>query len=70
MTRMVGLPACKGILAFKRGHYAEAADLLAGLPAIAHRLGGSDAQQKIIALTHEAARLHAPAHRATFRMVA
>ena len=70
MTRMVGLPACKGILAFKRRRYAEAADLLAGLPAIAHRLGGSDAQQKIIALTHEAARLHAPAHRATFRMVA
>lgn len=55
MTRTVGLPACKGIMAYGLGRYDEAASLLAELPAIAHRIGGSQTQQSIIALTHEAA---------------
>jgi hypothetical protein len=70
MTRVVGLPACKGILAFARGRYAEAVDLLSRLPEVAHRLGGSNAQHKIIALTLEAARLRTSAHSVTFRMAA
>ncbi len=70
MTRTVGLPACKGVLAFGLERYAEAADFLSRLPAIAHRLGGSNAQHNIIALTHEAACRRVSAYSATFRMAA
>ncbi|UEM03932.1 tetratricopeptide repeat protein [Skermanella rosea] len=51
MTRDVGLPACLGLLAFGRGDYAAATDLLLPLPAISRRFGGSDAQRDVIALT-------------------
>jgi tetratricopeptide (TPR) repeat protein len=70
MTRVVGLPACKGILAFARGRYVHAADLLSGLPEVAYRLGGSNAQNGIVALTLEAARLRAQAHGTAFRLAA
>lgn len=70
MTRTVGLPACKGVLAFGLERYEEAADFLARLPAVAHRLGGSNAQHNIIALTHEAASRRLPAYGATLRMAA
>ena len=70
MTRLVGLPACRGILAYGRGHYAEAADLLSRLPEIAYRLGGSNAQHGVIALTHAAARVRASAFGAGNRKVA
>jgi tetratricopeptide (TPR) repeat protein len=57
MTRVVGLPACRALRAFGEGRYREAAALLAALPLRAHRLGGSRAQQGVIALTlDEAAR--------------
>jgi tetratricopeptide (TPR) repeat protein len=55
MTRLVGLPACRALAAFGQGRYREAADLLGGLPALAHRLGGSRAQHGIVALTLEEA---------------
>jgi tetratricopeptide (TPR) repeat protein len=51
MTRLVGLPASRALLAFGQGDFAAAARLLGSLPAIAHRLGGSQAQRDIIQLT-------------------
>ena len=50
-TRMLGLPACRALLAFGRGDCAQAIGLLAGLPALAHRLGGSHAQRDVLHLT-------------------
>jgi len=50
-TRDVGHPALLGIQAFGRGRYKEATALLAPLPAIAHRFGGSHAQRDVIELT-------------------
>ncbi|MFN0314711.1 MAG: tetratricopeptide repeat protein [Burkholderiales bacterium] len=71
MTRTVGLPACQGILAFARGRHAQAADLLSRLPEVAYRLGGSNAQHGIIAMTLEAARLRTPrAHSTSFWLAA
>lgn len=63
MTRLVGLPACRALAAFGQGRYREAAAMLGGLPALAHRLGGSRAQHGIVALTLEEAarRAHRPA---------
>jgi hypothetical protein len=51
MTRLVGLPACRGLLAFGQRDFAGAARLFGSLPAIARRLGGSQAQRDIIQLT-------------------
>jgi tetratricopeptide (TPR) repeat protein len=50
-TCQVGLPACRALLAFGRGDDARAIALLAGLPASAHRLGGSHAQRDVLNLT-------------------
>jgi len=55
MTRLIGLPACLALRAWGGGRYAEAAERLGGLPALAHRLGGSRAQHGIVALTLEEA---------------
>jgi hypothetical protein len=55
MTRLVGLPACRAIRAFGRDRYAEAEQLLAQLPPIAHRIGGSQAQRDVLDLTRAAA---------------
>jgi tetratricopeptide (TPR) repeat protein len=59
MTRLVGLPASRALRAFGEGDYRQAAALLGGLPALAHRLGGSRAQQGIVALTLEEAQRRA-----------
>jgi tetratricopeptide (TPR) repeat protein len=56
MTRLVGLPASRALLAFARGEHAVAEDLLAELPPIAHRIGGSQAQRDVLDLTRTAAR--------------
>jgi tetratricopeptide (TPR) repeat protein len=73
-TRRIGLPACRGLLAFGRGDDALAVALLASLPAAAHRLGGSHAQRDVLRLTlvHAAERIGSgsrrpshPAHRFT-----
>jgi hypothetical protein len=50
-TRQVGLPACRALLAFGSGDYGLAVTLLASLPAVAHRLGGSHAQRGALHLT-------------------
>ena len=55
MTRLVGLPASRALLAFGRGEYAAAEKLLAELPPIAHRIGGSQAQRDVLDLTRVAA---------------
>ncbi|HET7159523.1 MAG TPA: tetratricopeptide repeat protein, partial [Burkholderiales bacterium] len=51
LTRMMGLPACRALLAFGRGDYATTARLLGAVPAVAHRLGGSHAQREVLHLT-------------------
>ncbi len=51
MTRMLGLPACRALMAFGRGDDTLALTLLASLPAQAHRLGGSHAQRDVLHLT-------------------
>ena len=51
MTRLVGLPASRALLAFGRGQYTAAENLLARLPPIAHRIGGSQAQRDVLDLT-------------------
>jgi hypothetical protein len=50
-TRLVGLPACRGILAFGRGDYTRATELLGTIPAFARRIGGSHAQRDLLHLT-------------------
>ena len=50
-TRLLGLPACRALIAFGRGDDVLATTLLAGLPAHAHRLGGSHAQRDVLHLT-------------------
>jgi hypothetical protein len=62
-TRQLGLPASRALLAFGRGDDALAIRLLAGLPTIAHRLGGSHAQRDILHLTlqHAVQRTRRPA---------
>ena len=50
-TRLVGLAACRAIIAFGRGYYARASELIGALPASAHRLGGSHAQPNLLYLT-------------------
>lgn len=50
-TRLVGLPACRALMAFGRGLRYRAAKLFARLPAFAHRIGGSHAQRDVLTLT-------------------
>jgi hypothetical protein len=50
-TRQFGQAACQAMVAFGRGEHARAIVLLAGLPAVAHRLGGSHAQRDLLHLT-------------------
>jgi len=50
-TRKLGLPACRALLAFGRGDDALAVSLLATLPPLARRLGGSHAQRDVLHLT-------------------
>lgn len=55
MTRLVGLPAARALLAFGQGQFARAETLLRALPPVAHRLGGSHAQRDVLQLTRAAA---------------
>ena len=50
-TRLLGLPAGRALIAFGRGDDTLAITLLASLPALAHRLGGSHAQRDVLHLT-------------------
>jgi tetratricopeptide (TPR) repeat protein len=71
MTRMLGLPACRALIAFGRGDDTLALTLLAALPAQAHRLGGSHAQRDVLHLTmlQTVERLRRP-HRNTAKKLA
>jgi tetratricopeptide (TPR) repeat protein len=51
MTREIGVPASRAIVAFGRGDYATAIDLLEPLRLVAHRFGGSHAQRDVLGLT-------------------
>jgi hypothetical protein len=51
MTRQVGLPVCRGLLAFSRGNYEATIDALLPIRYVAHRFGGSHAQRDLIAQT-------------------
>jgi hypothetical protein len=51
MTRDVGLPICRAIQAFGRGHYRAAIEELMPVRQIAHRFGGSHAQRDVLSLT-------------------
>ena len=55
MTRFVGLPAARALVAFGQGQFARAETLLRGLPPVAHKLGGSHAQRDVLTLTRAAA---------------
>ncbi|MEJ8809773.1 tetratricopeptide repeat protein [Variovorax ureilyticus] len=50
-TRELGLASCRAMIAFGRGDDTLAVTLLASLPALAHRLGGSHAQRDVLHLT-------------------
>ncbi len=63
-TREIGLLACRGLMAFGRGDHTLAITLLASLPAVAHRLGGSHAQRDVLHLTllRAVERIRRPGH--------
>jgi tetratricopeptide (TPR) repeat protein len=50
-TRLLGLDACRALLAYGRGEHASVVRLLSRLPASVHRLGGSHAQRDVLQLT-------------------
>ena len=60
MTRLVGLPASRALVAFAREDYAGAEAALRALPPVAHRIGGSHAQRDILQLTRAAAAQRRP----------
>ena len=64
-TRLLGLPAGRALIAYGRGNDTLAITLLASLPALAHRLGGSHAQRDVLHLTllHAIERIRRPARR-------
>jgi hypothetical protein len=51
MTRAVGLPVARAILAYSEGRYGDTVELLAPVKAIAARAGGSHAQRDLLAQT-------------------
>jgi hypothetical protein len=56
MARLVSEPAARALLAYGRGDYASAEQLLRALPPVSHRIGGSHAQRDVLELTRFAAR--------------
>jgi hypothetical protein len=50
-TRMFGMAACEGIAAFGEGDDARTLALLASIPTVMQRLGGSHAQRDVLHLT-------------------
>jgi tetratricopeptide (TPR) repeat protein len=68
-TQKVGLALGTGIVAFARGDHAAAVQLLEPLPAIARRMGGSNAQRDLINLTLLEAALRAGVRDTAGRLV-
>jgi hypothetical protein len=50
-TRLLGLDACRALMAYGHGDHDHVVRLLSRLPASAHRLGGSHAQRDVLQLT-------------------
>lgn len=63
MSRDVGLPLAKALIAFENGAYANCIELLLPIRTIANRFGGSHAQRDVIHLTLTEAALRAGAQR-------
>jgi hypothetical protein len=63
MSREVGLPLARALIAFASGAYSECISLLLPIRTIANRFGGSHAQRDIIHLTLAEATLRAGNHR-------
>ena len=59
MTRDVGLPLARALVAFRQGDFSTAVELLRDVRTIAHRFGGSHAQRDLIHLTLVEAALRA-----------
>jgi hypothetical protein len=59
MTRDVGLPLARAVVAFAAGHYIDTIELLLPIRTIANRFGGSHAQRDLIHLTLVEAALRA-----------
>jgi hypothetical protein len=59
MTREVGLPLARALVAFRQGDFSAAVDALLGVREIAHRFGGSHAQRDLVHLTLVEAALRA-----------
>lgn len=51
MTRVVGIDAAEGLIAFGEGDYARAIEKIAAVRDVASRFGGSHAQRDVLALT-------------------
>lgn len=51
MTRDIGLPICKAVLAFGRGQYTEVVSLLYPIRHRLHEFGGSHAQRDVVLMT-------------------
>jgi hypothetical protein len=67
MAREVGLPLMRGVLAYARGDFDAAADLMQPARMIAHRFGGSHAQRDVIDQTLLAACAQGRRHRSLGR---
>ncbi len=62
MTREVGLPLARALIAFARGRYGEAVDALLPIRTLAHRFGGSHAQRDLLSQTLLTAAIRAGRH--------
>jgi hypothetical protein len=71
-TRRIGLPGCRGLIAFGRDNHPSAIEMLASVPAQVHRLGGSHAQRDVLHLTllHAIEGIRRPARRLTTLRIA
>jgi hypothetical protein len=65
MTRDIGLPICKAVLAFGRGQYAKAVDYLYPIRHRLHEFGGSHAQRDVVLQTLVEASLRSGNHSRT-----
>jgi hypothetical protein len=70
MTRDVGLPLCRALVAFAEERYTTALETLLDLRTIANRFGGSNAQRDLIHLTLVEAAHRAARHRLAFALSA
>lgn len=55
IIEQVGRDICLGVIAYGRGEYAKAAEMIGGVLDGAYRIGGSNAQRDVFRLTFEAA---------------